>query len=364
LALAKSPPPVALVPLHQVWKLALNSHLAFPPTYDESRGFFAIEGDRLVAYDLPTGKQLWLAEAHAVQQAVAANDQVYVAEADGVVALRAVDGQPVWRAAVEGPIAVRPTAGGGKLIVATKSGELLALDSTDGRVAWRESLGTPPHAPATVRGNRVYSPTSDSRIVAHDLDTGTLVWERRVGGDPNEILALDERLYAGSTDNYLYSLMTADGRIDWRWRTGGDVSSVPVADARAVYFVSFDNVVRALNQTSGGQYWMKPLPFRPTLGLVVSGGTVVVAGPSPTLKVFNAKDGTPGVDIAAGDEVAAPPGLLEDPQTRLPMLAVVTRHIVNGDSVTLSVKTIDPAVVPFAPLPNPITPAPMPATRP
>lgn len=109
---------------------------------------------------------------------------------------------------------------------------------------------------------------------------------------------------------------------------------------------------------------MKPLPFRPISGLLLSGATIVVAGQSPAIKTFNAKDGAPGVDIAAGEDVAVAPHLLEDARTHLPMLAVITRNIVNGDSVALSIRSIEPAATPFAPLPNPVTPAPMQATRP
>jgi outer membrane protein assembly factor BamB len=364
LALAKTPVPLALVPLRPLWRLALNSHVTFPGTFDASRGFFAIEGNRLVAYDIASGKQLWLVEAHPVHQPAAADDLVFVAEADGVVALHATDGQHAWRASFAAPIAVRPSAAHGWLVAATKTGDLVALRASSGEIVWQQHVGSPLHAPPTIRGNRLYGPTTDSRIVAYELETGQPLWERRIAGSPNEILALDERLYAGSTDNFLYCLMTGDGRIDWRWRTGGDVSSAAVADARAVYFVSFDNVLRALNLVSGGQYWMKPLPFRPTSGPLLAGGTIVVAGQSPTIKTFNARDGAPGVDIPAGDEVATPPRLIEDARTHLPMLVVVARHIVNGDSVALSIRSIDPAATPFAPLPNPITPAPMQATRP
>ncbi len=364
LALAKVPEPMALVPLRPLWRLALNSHVTFPGTFDASRGYFAIEGDRLVAYDIASGQQLWLVDAHPVQQPVAGDDLVYVADTDGIVALHANDGQRAWRASIANPLAVRPSAGHGWLVAATKTGDLIAFRGSDGEIVWQQHIGSPLHAPPTIRGQRLYGPTADSRIVAYKLETGKPLWERSIAGSPNEILALDERLYAGSTDNFLYCLMAGDGRIDWRWRTGGDISAAPVADARAVYFVSFDNVLRALNLASGGQYWMKPLPFRPTLGLLLSGSTIVVAGQSPTIKTFNAKDGAPGVDIAGGDEVTTPPRLLVDPRTHLPMLVVVARHIVNGDSVSLSIRSIEPAATPFAPLPNPITPAPMQATRP
>ena len=44
--------PLPLTPVETVWALALNNALTAPPAYDGTRGFFPIEGDRLVAYDL------------------------------------------------------------------------------------------------------------------------------------------------------------------------------------------------------------------------------------------------------------------------------------------------------------------------
>jgi glucose dehydrogenase len=212
---------------------------------------------------------------------------------------------------------------------------------------------------STSAPQRVYVPTTGGRIVALEMATGEPAWERRVGGLPGEVLALGGRLYAGSSDNFMYCLLAKDGQIDWRYRSGADVLGAPVADDHRVYVVSMDNVLRAFNQVSGGQQWMRALPFRPTAGPLLAGGVLAVAGQFPTIKTFNAKDGSPATDIAAGEEVAAPPQLLQEPGTGLPMLVVVTRNILRGDTVALSVRTLEPAGTPFAPLANSITPPPM-----
>jgi len=239
---------------------------------------------------------------------------------------------------------------------------VLALRATDGQVVWQRELRSPAHAPPALAADRVYVPTTDGRIVALRIADGTPIWERRVGGSPNEILAQGDRLYAGSTDDFFYCLLTRDGQIDWRWRTGGDVIGQPVADDRRVYFVSLDNVLRALHRVSGGQEWMRPLPIRPTSGPALVGSTVAVAGQSPTIRTFNAKDGAPASDINAGAEVAAAPHVVP-PVASLPRLLVVTRDIVKGATATLQIRSIDPAATPLtAPLPNPVMPAPMPAS--
>lgn len=352
------------MPLRPVWTLALNSHLAVPPTYAGSRAFFGIENNRLAAYDIPSGKLLWLVEARPVVASVAAEEILVIGEADALVALHGADGSPAWRVALDDPLSAAPAATATSVVAITKGGAVLALRAADGSLQWRSDVGSGARAPAALAGGRVYVPASDGRIIALSAENGEQVWARKIGGIPNAVLALEERLFVGSTDNFFYCLMTEDGRIDWRWRTGADVVDRAAADSDTVYFVSLDNVLRALGQKSGGQRWMRALPLRPTSGPKLAAGTVVVAGQAPTIRTFNAKDGAPTVDIAAGDDVVAPPYVLAQPVTGLPMILVVTRNIERADSVALSVRSIEPIPTPVGPLPNPITLAPTLPTHP
>ena len=356
------------------------------------------------------------------QPPVAGGGFVFLVETDALTARRASDGSIAWRTPLAEALAVRPTFDNGWLIAASTNGEVLAYRAKDGELIWRRSLAAPAHAPAALADDRVYLPTSDSHIVALRVESGEPVWERRLGGAPNEILALSERLYAGSLDNFFYCLMTRDGRIDWRWRTGGDVIGEPIADDRRVYFVALDNVLRAMDQKSGAQVWMRPLPVRPIAGPVRAGATILVAGQPAQLRAFSSKDGTPvpgepivpgapapaaappprpitttfaaGVDIPHVDlapaltdqlphpidpeidlpseagtaakaatissdpDMAAPPHVIEDSATALPMVLMITKEIARGAGVTLVTRSFEPPLAPVSPLPNMIQIAP------
>jgi hypothetical protein len=188
--------------------------------------------------------------------------------------------------------------------------------------------------------------------------------------------------------------MASDGRVDWRWRTGADVIGRPVADDRYVYFVSLDNVLRAMNLITGGQQWMRPLPLRPAWGPAKAGSTIVVAGLEPPLRAFSQANGTAigtltGVvaapeakaDEAPADpakktppafsalapetKLAAAPFVLEHPLTRAPMLLLLFSDIAKGASATLLIHSFDPPLVTaIAPLPNLIQIAPVAPTTP
>jgi glucose dehydrogenase len=197
----------------------------------------------------------------------------------------------------------------------------------------------------------VYIPLEDRRIVALEINNGQFVWNRRVGGPPNEILVLDDRIYFGTTDNFLYCLKADTGLIDWRWRTGGDVIGQPVADDRRVYFVSLDNMLRALDRRGGTQQWKRGLPFRPRTGPVLVNETLIVTGFSPTVHGYSAQTGAPAGDLTLTSDPAAPIHIIAGRVA--PLLIAVTSDILKGATVLAFTHDVEPKVLPIAPLPNP-----------
>jgi outer membrane protein assembly factor BamB len=377
----------SLMPVDTLWGLALNNALTRGPAFDGTRAFFPIEGDRLAAYDLISGQQLWMVASKPAMDPVAGGGLVFIREAGTIKALRAADGSLAWELPFADDLAAHPVWDNGWLIVASTSGEVRAFRATDGQLIWTRDLKSPAHAAPALAADRVYVPTRDGRIVALRVESGEPLWERHLGGAPNEILALDDRLFAGSQDNFFYCVMAADGRVDWRWRTGGDVIGKPVADDRLVYFVSLDNVLRAMNQVSGGQQWMRPLPIRPAWGPVKAGATIIVAGQAPVLRAYNAKDGVaaagtltgvvpappdptattppPYLPLAAEAYVAAEPYVLAHPVTHAPLLLMLFHEIARGASATLVAHSLEPVLIPaVSALPNLVQIAPVTPTTP
>ena len=397
----------------------LNSQLMVPPAYDASHAYFALESDRVAAYSLPEGMRLWMVDARPVLQPAAGDDLVFLTDATGLVARRASDGQIAWQRPMPDLPVVPPVFDRGRLIVATKGGQLELVHAENGATIWQRTLESPAHASPTFAADRLYVPTADNRVAALQADSGDTVWEARLGGAPTEILVDRDRLFVGGLDNFLYCLLVKDGAIDWRWRTGGDVIGAPVSDEHHVFFVALDNVLRAMDRKSGAQVWMRPLPVRPVGGVVLAGSTLVVTGPTAALRVFMAKDGVPATgepippgasvqpapaintsyapgaeiprvpinpaeltkalpdmippeidnDIANGGvgkaaslatdaESATPPHVLTDPVTQLPLLLVLSKDVARGVGVTLVRRDFEPAIAPLSPLPNLVTIAP------
>ena len=84
------------MPVETVWGLALNSALSAPPAFDGLQAFFALEGDRLAAYDLIAGTRQWMIAARPSMAPVAGGGLLYFLEAETLKALHAADGSVAW----------------------------------------------------------------------------------------------------------------------------------------------------------------------------------------------------------------------------------------------------------------------------
>jgi outer membrane protein assembly factor BamB len=359
-ARARSKPdhkPLSLFPLQPLWTIALNVQLTpgAAPAFHGVHGFFPIEPDRIVAYDLARGSQLWIVSAPAVTTPAAGGDLLFVVEPDRLAALRIADGSSAWQLPFAEPLAVPPVFDNGWLVVATINGDVLAFRASDGTLVWRRAVGSPAHAQPALAADRVYVPTEDGRVVALRVDTGDPIWEHRLGGAAADILAFDDRLFVGSRDNYFYSLKTDSGEPDWPWRTGADVIGLPIVDAHTVYFVSLDNMLWGLNRSNGNQRWKRPLPLRPTSGPVKAEQSLIVSGFAAKLPAYKMEDGTPAGEVPLTGELAAPPYVLAIPDVSGSVVIVTTRDIVKGATITALARSIEPLISPVAVLPNPVT---------
>ena len=151
---------------------------------------------------------------------------------------------------------------------------------------------------------------------------------------------------------------TRDGAVEWRWQTGGPVIGLPVVDDRTAYFVSLDNVLRALNKSNGVQRWKIPLPLRPATGPLHAAESILVSGPAPMLRAYRTTDGKAAGEFALAGELAAPPHLFTPVSRAFPVVIAVARDIVKGVTVVALSHSFDPAIAPLTPLPGlvPMTP--------
>jgi outer membrane protein assembly factor BamB len=329
---AKDVSPSAFFPLQPNWMTDLGQPPVAAPAHDETQVFVPLRDGTLAAVKIVDGSIAWTSDHATEFTPVVEDGLVIVATDQRLVGLRASDAVTLWTTDLGARVSVAPLLATGWLVVALESGEVVALRASDGTEFWREQVSGRLDVQPSVGGSSLFVPVADGRIVALELVTGRRLWEYRLGGSPRQILALDG-LFVGSTDNFMYRLSRKNGRVEWRWRTGADIVGLPAVDERLVFFVSLDNVLRALDRDSGVQQWRRALSGRPTAGPQIVGDMALVSGVAPQLRAFDTKTGDPVGVLQAPGEFAVSPHVIRSPAALAPGLIVTTgdgRLVVMG----------------------------------
>jgi outer membrane protein assembly factor BamB len=307
-----------IFPLVQKWTLSFEAPPTFPPAYDAAQAYVALRNDQLLSVSLETGTRVWSVECPTTAAPAAGDSLVFTAGNGYVQALAQRDGAPRWRVPVEGSV-TSLYWDTGWLIATTNTNALLAMRAVDGQVLWRRNLDTALQGDPAPAGERLYLAMKTGALLALALQTGDPVWTIQLPGPGAGILAVGDRLYIGSQDDSFYCLAARDGKVLWRWKTGADVIGTAAIDARRVYFVSLDNVLRALDRHNGSVRWQASLPMRPATGPLLTGWTIVVAGIAAEFHAYSSEfDGVPLGDHALRSpenqelQLAAPPHLTAD----------------------------------------------------
>lgn len=105
--------------------------------------------------------------------------------------------------------------------------------------------------------DRIYVGSSAGQLWALTA-AGGRVYTYDAGGSIAAEPAFDARaneLYLGTEDGVIHRLAALDGAVSWRTEVGGAISNAPILTDDAVYVITDDDVVTALDRTSGEALW-------------------------------------------------------------------------------------------------------------
>lgn len=289
------------------WKVALPAPPVHPPLIAAERVFVSALPGLVVAYDLKGGTALWSQTLNPERPLAADGERLFVASGEAVHAVNVADCSVAWRATT-GKLTAPLLAKDG-WVIAASADKLFALRAADGGVIWSQDSGPQRERPA-ISGNLLFVPLASGRLRALDLATGKMLWERRLAGAPAEPLVVGESLYFGATDKHFYSLETSDGDDELpSIRVGNIVRNRAESDGKWVFFAGLDNLVRAIDRSTGSLKWRTPVKFRPFEGPQLIGAAVAVAGSAPDVLLLSTRNGAETGRISFPESLELAPAL-------------------------------------------------------
>lgn len=320
---ARKAPPLSMAP---AWAVALPAPPSAAPAVDAARAYLTLRSAELVALDLADGKVAWSVPAPDVIAGPAAGGGlVFLPRAKEVQALDAGGATPRWQTPIDVSASVPLVYHGGSLVVASAGDALAMLRASTGEVLWKQPLGAAVAVRPAVSGNRVFVALDDARVAALALDSGKPLWAAKQPARSTTLSVHGDRVFVGSTDRSFTCLSADDGKTRWHWRTGGPIVGTTASDGDRVYFVSLDNVLRALDFGNGSQAWKASLPHRPNGGPFLTARLLLVPGFSAEVPAFQTLDGSTAGSAKLAGEPFAPPLLLPPaPDDKVGRLLAVT----------------------------------------
>jgi outer membrane protein assembly factor BamB len=315
-----------IVALDPRWTVSLTTPPAAAPGFDQQMAYLPLNGGEIVAIDLNEGRVGWTLDLATTFTPATGDGMVFIGGDALVTAVDQSSGRTLWRTPVDAPLGAPPYWDGGWVLVSTGNGDLLALHAADGRVLWRTSLGAPLVVAPSTSNDRLYAALKDRRVVALDHETGHSVWSLDLEQDVTGLLALEDQLLVGTRANRLHSVALDTGRVRWAQKAGADVIGAPAADDDHIYFVAFDNVLRALNRGNGNLRWKRNLPSRPSGGPLRVDDVVLVPFSTNDIGAYLASNGQPSFTIQAVGELGGPPFLRDNARPTAPRLIAISRE--------------------------------------
>lgn len=186
-------------------------------------------------------------------------DTVYTAYTQGVYAVSAANGSPLWHypeKAGKMTFFAAPALGpDGQLIVGDYSNALHVIDTKNGTGRSIFTAEGKWIAQPTVDGDVIFAANSDHYLYAIDLN-GNLKWKFETGSllwsNP---LVIDGIVFLGAMDHYLYALDAKTGQQVWKADAGGAIIGNLVDANGSIFLGTMANEAVSVNKANGKINW-------------------------------------------------------------------------------------------------------------
>ena len=293
----------ATLPIQKLWgdnvgggKKQQTLRLGLGPALDEGVVFAASYKGEVLAVNLQTGKQVWVAK---LKQPLSAGPGVgfglvVVGSAKGaVIALDEATGKERWRAKVNSELLSAPAISAKVVVLRSVDGRLHGLDAATGKELWQAEQQVPRlslrgTATPIIIKEMAISGFDNGKVMAVNLNTGDTVWDTalatphgrteldRLVDIDSSVRVVGENVFAAGFQGRTAMLAIDSGQIWW----AHDMSSYRglSVDTENLFVTQTDGVVVAMRQRDGSELWRNDrLKLRALSAPVETTTAVVVA---------------------------------------------------------------------------------------
>jgi eukaryotic-like serine/threonine-protein kinase len=242
-------------------------------------------------YNLRDGDYIWKKNIGGVfASPIAIRNRLVAGTLDGTLyALRASDGETLWKYSCGAPIFSTPCADDSLIYCSDTHGSVYALRADSGRLAWKQTLGGAVYGGLSVVHGTLFAGARDHRLYAMDAQTGKLRWTYDCEDRIMTSVSSDDSLVVVSALNGSVTALTHDGRVKWKFSAASAVNTPGVLVHGAYLLASLDTYLYALSLADGSLLWKYSIGARIKSAPIVWNGSLIVIGDNKTIYRFVSK---------------------------------------------------------------------------
>ena len=286
----------------QAWRYPVEkadtkeSFFAAPVMTDDGQLLVASAGANhsLISLNANTGTVTWIfaeAEGGWISSLLVTEDAIYAPNTDGTLYALDLNGNLLWKQALDGQLWAPPVSDGEYLYVTSLDHQLYAISLRSHEIVWQKDLsGAVPGSPVLDADGTLYIGTFGSEIIAIDTTSQNTSWSTTTNGWIWDAAVLEEgTLYVGDLEGYFYALDTANGSTRWNpIQPNGPIVGTPLVTDDFIIIGTESGTAYAIDregkivwtQTVGGRLYSAP----------VQGGELILVSPMETDYVLVALD--------------------------------------------------------------------------
>ena len=304
----------------QLWHETARGFSYNAPVVDNQVVYVSASADNgsgtVYALRADNGAQLWhYATTTFTSVPLVVNGIAYLISDQGLSALRASDGQLLWRVPVEGNTNISPQVKNGVLYLTTTKISLEASATPTNQVSSLPQVGmignllqsVVPKAPVK---QKVPLKQGLSSVYAVRISDGTVLWHYSMSNEKgnnwaNWFSIENGTVYVGTyvdqDKSYIYALRSSDGSLLWRHAMYRGMSINAFVANGVIYIASFINngsindgsgAVYALRSNDGAQLWYHPMYWVVYNPPMLVGATIYVSTAGGEVYAFQASNGS------------------------------------------------------------------------
>ncbi len=258
-----------------------RKRLTARPVGADGRIFAMDNRGNVSAIDAKTGKLFWRVRTRANSSSAlsggvaVSNGVLYVTNGlPQILALSASNGGKIWQVELDAPARSAPTVADGRVFVVTRGGQSFALEAASGKILWQhrgllENAAVLSGAAPAADNEMVLIPYASGEVIAMTVGSGAVLWgESLSSGRAENNLATLRDLRAPPVmmndiiiaANYASNITAVERRQGDRvWSHDFGALQPMTVSGDAVFLISTNAQLIALNRKTGEVFWSKPL---------------------------------------------------------------------------------------------------------